>query len=111
MEISHKNKDNTIIMNLSGSLDIYTSTEFKTYLNDLISENPKSIIVNMEKLTYIDSSGIGMLIKSMNQIKELNIEFIIANMKEQLNKLFLVAGLSAYFTFMPESVFKEKYLD
>ncbi len=111
MEISHKKKDEVIIMNMVGSLDIYTSTDFKTYLTDVLSHNPKKIIVNMEKLTYIDSSGIGMLIKSMNQVKESNCEFIIANMKEQLNKLFMVAGLSAYFTFISESEFKEKYLD
>lgn len=112
MEISHKQKkEEVVIMNLVGSLDIYTSTDFKTYLTDILLGNPKKIIINMEKLTYIDSSGIGMLIKSMNQVKESNCEFIIANMKDQLNKLFMVAGLSAYFVFIPESEFKEKYLD
>jgi anti-sigma B factor antagonist len=109
MEISHRTSKDAIILNLSGSLDIYTSTDYKTYLSDRMKEPQKKIIINMEKLTYIDSSGIGMLIKSMNQVKEEGSEFFIANMKEQLNKLFVVAGLSAYFNFISEKDYNTLY--
>jgi anti-sigma B factor antagonist len=109
MEISQKIVNDYVIINISGSLDIYTSTDFKTFILEKNQSAYSNIIINMEKLNYIDSSGIGMLIKIMNQIKESGGNFYIANMKEQLMKLFTVAGLSAYFNFIPEKEFKEKF--
>ena len=69
-----------------------------------MSKNRKTqkVVVNMEKLNYIDSSGIGMFIKSLNYMKELNGHLQLANLKESLQKIFKVAGLTAYFQFYPK---------
>ncbi len=109
MEITKRKSGNTIVIELSGSLDIYTATDFKTYLQSNITAQQSQVVVNMEKLNYIDSSGIGMLIKSLNYIKELNGQLQLANLKESLQKIFKVAGLTAYFQFISEKEFKEKY--
>jgi anti-sigma B factor antagonist len=109
MEITKRKSGDTIVIDISGSLDIYTATDFKTFLhNNVNSENPK-VILNMEKLNYIDSSGIGMLIKSLNYMKEWNGQLQLANLRESLQKIFKVAGLTAYFQFITEKEFKEKY--
>lgn len=109
MEISKRKSGDTIVIDVSGSLDIYTATDFKTFLQSNVSaENPK-IIVNMDKLNYIDSSGIGMLIKSLNYVKEWDGQLQLANLRDSLQKIFKVAGLTAYFQFITEKEFKEKY--
>lgn len=104
-----KSKDYTIL-DLKGSMDIYTATEFKSFITDNIKEYGVKLIVNMDELNYIDSSGIGVLIRSMNHMKELNGQFQIACVKEGLEKIFKVAGLTAYFKFIPEKEFKEKFI-
>jgi anti-sigma B factor antagonist len=109
MEITKRKSGDTIVLELSGSLDIYTATDFKTYLQANVTAQQSKVVVNMEKLSYIDSSGIGMLIKSLNYIKELNGQLQLANLKESLQKIFKVAGLTAYFQFISEKEFKEKY--
>lgn len=110
MEIKHRSKGDMNIIDLSGSLDIYTSTDFKLFLEEILSEQNNKVIVNMEKVTYIDSSGIGMLIKQMNILKEMKGQFFLACMKPNIEKVFKIAGLIAYFKFIPESDFKANYL-
>ena len=60
MEITKRIANDTIIIELSGSLDIYTAPDFKTFLNANVNSQHPRVIVNMEKLNYIDSSGIGI---------------------------------------------------
>ena len=62
MEINVKKNDNTIIFELEGSLDIYTSLDLKAALEEHVKDNNPDVVIDMEKLTYIDSSGIGILI-------------------------------------------------
>lgn len=109
MEITKRKSGDTIIIELSGSLDIYTAADFKTYLQSNVKTENAKVVVNMEKLNYIDSSGIGMLIKSLNYMKELNGQLQLANLKESLQKIFKVAGLTAYFQFLSDKEYKEKY--
>ncbi|EPG73069.1 STAS domain protein [Leptospira fainei serovar Hurstbridge str. BUT 6] len=60
-------------------------------------------------MNYIDSSGIGMLIKQLNYVQELNGKFFIANMKPAIEKVFKVAGLTSYFQTLSELEFTAKY--
>ncbi|WCL48798.1 STAS domain-containing protein [Leptospira sp. GIMC2001] len=111
MEIDLKKTGNTVIINISGSLDIYTSLDFKTFLEANVKEGDSNlhVLVNLEKLNYIDSSGIGMLIKQLNYVQELKGKFSIANMKPAIEKVFKVAGLTSYFHTIGEEEFKAQY--
>lgn len=108
MEIKFNQKNEDIIISLAGSLDIYTATEFKNFVESK-TKNAKKVIINMEDLNYIDSSGIGILIRTMKYIKELDIPFIVAQIPEQVNKIFKVAGLLNYFQIMETEDYKKKY--
>lgn len=112
MEINLKKNADAHIVSISGSLDIYTSLDFKNFLEtNLPSTGSDSlhVVVNLEKLNYIDSSGIGMLIKQLNYVQELKGKFSIANMKPAIEKVFKVAGLTSYFQTISEDEFREKF--
>jgi len=109
MVFSHKVFEDTIIFPVTGSLDIYTSIDFRNYLETNVNQSHKKIIVDMLNLNYIDSSGIGMLIKVLNNFKSANYSFILTRLKPSMEKVFKVAGLSSYFEFLPEKDFVEKY--
>lgn len=112
MEIDLKKVGNAIIINISGSLDIYTSLDFKNFLEANVKADIENqqVIINLEKLNYIDSSGIGMLIKQLNYVHELKGEFSIANLKPAIEKVFKVAGLTSYFQTIGEEEYRLKYL-
>jgi anti-sigma B factor antagonist len=112
MEILLKKNADAHIVSIAGSLDIYTSIDFKNFLETNIPQDSGDalhVVINLEKLNYIDSSGIGMLIKQLNYIQELKGKFSIANLKPAIEKVFKVAGLTSYFQTINEDEFRSKY--
>jgi anti-sigma B factor antagonist len=111
MEIDLKRIDSNVIISLTGSLDIYTSLDFKNFIESSLGNNVATshVIINLEKLNYIDSSGIGMLIKQLNYVQELKGKFSIANMRPAIEKVFKVAGLTSYFHTISEEEFINLY--
>lgn len=110
MEINVKKKENKVLFELEGSLDIYTSLDLKAALEDHV-KNLMDVAVDMEKLTYIDSSGIGILIKALNYVNGLDGKLCVANLKPVIEKVFKVSGLTSYFEILTSEEFKERYPD
>ena len=52
--------ENTKIV-LSGEIDIYTST-FSNELNEVVSSCTGDIFIDCKELSYIDSTGLGILV-------------------------------------------------
>ena len=109
MEISVKKNENQILFELEGSLDIYTSLDLKSSLEENVKENNPDVVIDLDKLTYIDSSGIGILIKALNYIQGLNGKLCVANLKPAIEKVFKVSGLTSYFEILSADEFKSRY--
>ena len=61
MEISVEElENNTSVIKLVGDIDVYTSSDLKDAINSQIDFGAKRIIIDMEDVYYIDSSGIGV---------------------------------------------------
>ena len=111
MEITVQKKGKQIRFELEGSLDIYTSLDLKKALEDHAGEKSMDVVVDMEKLAYIDSSGIGILIKALNYVKSMDSTLCVANLKPVIEKVFKVSGLTSYFEILTPEKFRERYLD
>ncbi len=115
MEINIHKKDNKYVFDLNGSLDIYTSLDLKSALEENLKESSKDsnldVCINLDKLNYIDSSGIGILIKSLNYIQSLNGNMCVANLKPSIEKIFKVSGLTTYFEILSWEEFEKRYKD
>jgi len=109
MEINVKKSEKFIIFELEGSLDIYTSLDLKAALEEHVKDNNPDLVIDMEKLTYIDSSGIGILIKALNYVQGLNGKLCVANLKPVIEKVFKVSGLTSYFEILAPDDFRQKY--
>lgn len=109
MEINVKKNKNQILFEMEGSLDIYTSLDLKAALEDHVKGSSPDVIIYMDKLTYIDSSGIGILIKALNYVQGLNGTLCVANLKPVIEKVFKVSGLTSYFEILTQDDFKKRY--
>ncbi|QSX05176.1 STAS domain-containing protein [Sedimentibacter sp. zth1] len=80
-----------------GEVDIYTSPKFKENVLNTINNSNKNIIINAEKLEYLDSTGLGALMSILKTTKENHIEIKIKNLKPNIYKLFDITGLNKVF--------------
>jgi len=80
-----------------GEIDIYTSPELKEKLSKALDDKMADIVINGEKLDYIDSTGLGTLIGILKIIKENKNKIYIRNIKPNIRKLFDITELDKVF--------------
>ena len=82
---------------LKGEVDISTAPEFKTRLYELVGEGDKDIELFCEELSYIDSTGLGILVGALKRVKKNEDSVYIYRLKDNIKKLFRITGLDKVF--------------
>ncbi len=110
MEIITKKISNTLVLlELSGKFNIEEVLHFEEVVNKAMQDAPAAIAINMKSIKYIDSSGIGSLIKTMNVAKSKNIDLVITEIDKDILHIFKLAYLDRFFTIMPYKEILEKH--
>lgn len=90
--------NNQWVVQPKGEIDIYTSANFKDTLLELIGEKNTDIKIAGTSLDYIDSTGLGVLISVLKQMKEHDTTIIITDIKPSIKKLLELTSLDKVFT-------------
>lgn len=95
MEIKFKKSDNDLIIYLFGELDECTSSNAKCVLDNLIMDNlnAQNIVFDLSGLSFMDSTGIGLLIGRYKKIKNFSIQTYITGASIATEKVIELAGL------------------
>ncbi len=91
-----KDKDR-IIVKLSGEVDIYSVPDFKESLYKVVEEESLDVELECAELTYIDSSGLGILVGALKRVKQNGNKVYISMLRDNVRKLFLITGLDKVF--------------
>lgn len=97
MEINQRSKGETVVLDISGEIDLYNAPEIKDIINQLIEEQKYCVVINLEKVSYIDSSGIGALISSLSNLKKYQGGLKIINVYASVRKVFELTKLTSFF--------------
>lgn len=110
MEIKiNKVNQQLFIVRLSGKFNIEEVINFEKTINDIIAQSPQALSLNMSDLKYIDSSGIGSLIKAMNIAKNRDIDLVITDLDQEIMHIFKLAYLDRFFTITTHEDILKKY--
>ena len=85
------------MVKLIGDLDVYSKENFSKFCDESLKEKNENLIIDLEKLDYIDSTGLGMFINIYKDQKEKNKTVKIINAKENIKKLFKITNISDLF--------------
>lgn len=80
--IKLKKKGSICILKLSGKLDLYNIYQVEFFFNQLVEKGNKSIILDLKKVSYLDSSGLGGLLKMSTDIKKYNGNMSICRLQD-----------------------------
>ena len=67
----------------------------------MIEEKPKQVVVDLTKVTYLDSSGLAVLIEGMQNVQEYGGKFAVAGLQESVKHIFDIARLDQVFRIFP----------
>lgn len=94
----YKENENIWFIKPIGEVDIYTSPKFKEELLNIVKENESDILIDGKNLDYIDSTGLGVLISVLKEVREKEKTITLINTKPNISKLFDITGLNKVFT-------------
>jgi anti-sigma B factor antagonist len=97
------------IIEIHGKFDIENTEEFEALFQKQMESSPSILVIDMNKLEYIDSSGIGSLIKSLNTIKNKKGNLILVGLNNMILNVFKLAKLDMFFQIMNNEEFKNKF--
>ncbi len=97
MELKVRKNKEVYIVDVSGEMDLYNSYKLKELVMKMIERQIKCMIINLEEVDYIDSSGIGALIYICSTIKKMKIKMYITNIHGSVKKVIELTKLMGYF--------------
>ena len=91
--IDVEESDEVPTINVSGEVDIYTCGELRQVIKDTLEKGSTTFILNFQNIHYIDSTGLGTIAHSAQQVEEKNGVIYVICSKPQIKKIFEVSGL------------------
>jgi anti-anti-sigma factor len=64
-------RDNCQLFRLTGLLDAFSEPTFKKVMTKCVEEGPKHLILDLSKIEFVDSSGIGSLVQLVKKAQSL----------------------------------------
>jgi len=78
MELSTRQRENATILDVVGDITLYNSPNVRKALLDLLKgKRAPRVIVNLEKVRYIDSAGVASLVEGLKVSRDLKSEFAL----------------------------------
>lgn len=94
-------KDLTVC-HIDGEIDINSSPAIKKSFDKLISQKTPKIVINLSKVTYVDSSGLATLVEMLKNMKSYGGRMRLASMSPKIKSLFEITKLEKLFEIMAD---------
>lgn len=85
-------------LDLAGEIDAYTASKLREELLPLVEQKRQTIIVDLSKVTYLDSTGLGIFVGALKKSRRHQSKMILKNLTARVQRLFDITGLDEIFT-------------
>ena len=97
MQISIETSDDVKILAFQGKLDTQTASDAEQQLTEQIEGGTKKILANFEKLDYVSSAGLRVLLATAKKLKATEGEMRICSLNEMVKEVFDISGFMTIF--------------
>ncbi len=98
MGFDESQQGSAIVITFKGQLlGGETAQDFKARIKDLVKEGRKEIVLDLTKVTYINSSGIGMLVAGLATVSQSGGKLKLAGIEENIHNVFAITNLVSVF--------------
>lgn len=89
-----KIKEDVLIVRLEGELDHHEAEILRNQWKDMMYENNiKHVILNLESLSFMDSSGLGVILGRYKEVLQLGGEMVVCSVTASIERLFNMSGM------------------
>ena len=105
--VSSSTQEGIFVLHLAGEININSLTETRSKVDALRLDQHPRIIVNLEKVSFFDSSGLGYLVVLIKQVKQNNHLIVFCSPNNLVKRLLSTIRIDKYvsiFESQPEAV-------
>ncbi len=82
---------------LEGEIDLHVSPSIAASLSAMVQQRSKHVVVDLSRVSYIDSSGLAVLIEAMQNVVGYGGKFALAGLQDGVRPIFEIARLDQVF--------------
>ncbi|MDI9514467.1 MAG: STAS domain-containing protein [Clostridiaceae bacterium] len=97
MDFKIAEKNGLVIASIEGQIRISTQDDFMEHLDSLCdSKGTQTVLLDMEKVSYMNSGGIGIIIDTFKKFRDKGGQLILCGLIPDINRLFEVTKLNRF---------------
>lgn len=101
MDITETQQHQITIFSLAGRLDSGSSPEFDKRIIQAMENGSRYIILDCQKLDYITSAGLRVVVKTAKKLKPEEGQIILCAMADYVKEVFEIAGFDSFLPILP----------
>jgi len=101
MEIKTENVNKAFIIKPYGEIDLNTSPQLRKILQETLKNNKLPILIDLENVRYMDSSGLATLVEIFQQTIKQKRKFSIFSLTDTVKNVFSITRLDEIFSIHP----------
>ena len=90
-------RDAFTVLAVRGEVDVYTAPRFRERLIELVSEGKNQIVVDLEGVDFLDSTGLGVLVGGLKRLRSNDGDLSLVCTQSRILKVFEITGLTKVF--------------
>ena len=92
-----KREGKAIVLVLAGEIDMKCSANLRSKFMELISDKPPLLVVNMEQVGFMDSSGLGTLVELLKWTRRNEGKLRLVGLTQGVRNIFEISRLESVF--------------
>jgi len=85
------------VLEVAGEIDVYTAPKLREKLIELVNEGSYHLVVDLEKVDFLDSTGLGVLVGGLKRMRNHDGSLELVCTQDKILKIFRITGLTKVF--------------
>jgi anti-sigma B factor antagonist len=86
------------VLAVKGEVDVYTAPRLREKLVELVSQGKHHIVVDLEGVDFLDSTGLGVLVGGLKRLRSHEGDLTLVCTQQRILKVFEITGLTKVFS-------------
>jgi anti-sigma B factor antagonist len=97
LSLSTRTEGDRTVVGVEGEIDVYTAPKLREQLVELVNAGNYHLIVDMERVDFLDSTGLGVLVGGLKRVRAHDGSLRLVCTQERILKIFRITGLTKVF--------------
>jgi anti-anti-sigma factor len=102
-EIGSATAGDPVVVTIRGEVDLATAPQLESSIQRAFTAGPEAVVLDLDGLTFIDSSGLRVLVALSKDARSRNASLTLRNVPRHAQRVLDLTGLSEWFDRAPDA--------